>query len=170
MQNFSHLCLNVLAVQHEEVVFFSGEKENILSSNFLTSHPGEGACRDYTSSHSKFQSKVTSGRYDYSSSWSYKSLFLIVSLLYLAILMPPSAFENFPKPGALDSHQTALGQQHHLLARRENYGLNMMHLPLKSPVPTGCSSHAKLLPFAHHSMLSHSPQDLCTLFSFYSLL
>lgn len=37
MQNFPHRCLDGLAVQHEEVVFFSGEKEDSLSSNFLTS-------------------------------------------------------------------------------------------------------------------------------------
>lgn len=178
MQNFPHLCLNVLAVQSEERVFFSGDKEDILSSNFLTSHPGEGVCRDYASSYSKFQSKVTSSRYDYSFSWSYKNQFLNVSLLYLAILMPPSAFQNFPKPGALDSHQASLGQQHHLLATIENSWTQhpsvpsemIIHMSLKFPALAGSFSHAKLLTFVHPTKLSHTPPDLCILFSFYNLL
>lgn len=153
MQNIPHRCLDVLAVQYKEVVFFSGEKEDSLSSNFLTLASWWRYLQGLYFI-SKFRTKVTNSRYDYSSSRSYKNLFLNVSLPYLAILIPPSAFPNFPRILALDSHQAALGQQHHLLARTENSWTQHPFLSFdkKFPISVGCFSHVKFFTFAHHAL------------------
>lgn len=177
MQNFQHCCLDMLAGQHEEMVFFHDEKDDSLSSNFLTLASGEVACRDHILSHSKSLNEVTSSKYDYNSFCSYKNLFLNVSHLQLAIFIPPSAFSNFPRPLALDNHKGALGQQCRLLTGTENSWIQhlfspplpflylgmIMHVSLKFPTPARCSSHTKLLAVSHHIMLSHTPTGLCTL-------
>lgn len=163
MQNIPHCCLDMLAVQYKEVVFFSGEKEDSLSSNFLTLASWWRYLQGLYFI-SEFGTKVTNSRYDYSSSRSYRNLFLNVSLPYLAILIPPSAFPNFPKTLPLDSHQAALGQQHHLLARTEKSWTQhpFLFFDKKFSISVGCFSHVKFLTFAHHAF-SHTSYVHCSL-------
>lgn len=119
MQNFPQCGLGVLADEHKEMVFSVMRKKIVCPVISYLQHPGEDARRDYALSHLRSLNKISS-RYDYSSSCSYKNLFLNISLLQSAIFIWPSAFPNFPgRP--LNSHEAALGQQRHLLAGMKNF-------------------------------------------------
>lgn len=108
--------------------------------------PGEGCGGDFSLSHSKFRSKVTSSRYDYGSSWSYKAPFIFQHLpATLGRLHTSICFPRCPKATCSGRPPSCRGPPEPLLARMQRswtphpfLHLEMIaHVPLKPGPPAG---------------------------------